>query len=36
MQRDPHRGSYVISHSVPIEIEVSNRAAKGSAEGFAI
>jgi DMSO/TMAO reductase YedYZ molybdopterin-dependent catalytic subunit len=36
MQRDPHRGSYVISHAVPIEVEVSDRATKSSAESFAI
>jgi len=36
MQRDPHRGSYVISHAVPIEVEVSDRAAKGAPESFAI
>jgi DMSO/TMAO reductase YedYZ molybdopterin-dependent catalytic subunit len=36
VQRDPHRGSYVISHAVPIEVEVSDRAARGAEEGFAI
>ncbi|MBI5774972.1 MAG: sulfite oxidase [Verrucomicrobia bacterium] len=36
MQRDPHRGSYVISHVVPIEVEVSGRLGGGGAEPFAI
>ncbi|MBI3880759.1 MAG: sulfite oxidase [Verrucomicrobia bacterium] len=36
LQRDPHRGSYVISHSVPIEVEVSKRAAGGGPEPFDI
>ena len=36
MQRDPHRGSYVISHVVPIEVEVSSKARGGGPEAFAI
>lgn len=35
MQRDPHRGSYVISHVVPIEVELSAKLG-GGAEPFAI
>lgn len=34
--RDPHRGSYVISHTVPIEVEVSDKAPGGGPEPFAI
>jgi DMSO/TMAO reductase YedYZ molybdopterin-dependent catalytic subunit len=36
MQRDPHRGSYVISHAVPIEVEVTDRQPPGTTESFAI
>ncbi|HEY6169447.1 MAG TPA: sulfite oxidase [Verrucomicrobiae bacterium] len=36
MQRDPHRGSYVISHVVPIEVEVSDKVRGGGPEPFAI
>jgi DMSO/TMAO reductase YedYZ molybdopterin-dependent catalytic subunit len=35
LQRDPHRGSYVISHALPIEVQVSPQAASGT-EGFTI
>jgi hypothetical protein len=35
MQRDTHRGSYVISHVMPIEVEVASRP-RGTAESFAI
>jgi DMSO/TMAO reductase YedYZ molybdopterin-dependent catalytic subunit len=35
LQRDPHRGSYVISHVLPIEVQVSAQATGGS-EGFTI
>jgi DMSO/TMAO reductase YedYZ molybdopterin-dependent catalytic subunit len=36
MQRDPHRGSYVISHVLPVEVEVSARGVAGAGETFAI
>lgn len=36
LARDPHRGSYVINHAVPIEVEISDRAKKGTPESFAI
>jgi DMSO/TMAO reductase YedYZ molybdopterin-dependent catalytic subunit len=35
IQRDPHRGSYVISHAMPIEVEVSTKSA-GATDSFAI
>jgi len=35
-QRDAHRGSYVISHVVPIEVEVSDKVRGGGPEPFAI
>jgi DMSO/TMAO reductase YedYZ molybdopterin-dependent catalytic subunit len=36
MQRDPHRGSYVISHVQPIEVELRKKATGASTEGYAI
>jgi DMSO/TMAO reductase YedYZ molybdopterin-dependent catalytic subunit len=36
MQRDVHRGSYVISHVQPIEVEVRKVSASGSPDSYAI
>lgn len=36
MQRDAHRGSYVISHVMPIEVEVSGKPPFGATDSFAI
>ncbi|MDQ3624078.1 MAG: sulfite oxidase [Verrucomicrobiota bacterium] len=36
LQRDAHRGSYVISHVMPIEVEVSNKPPSGATDSFAI
>ncbi|HEY2574235.1 MAG TPA: sulfite oxidase [Verrucomicrobiaceae bacterium] len=36
MQRDSHRGSYVVSHVMPIEVEVSSKVPPGSTDSFAI
>lgn len=36
VQRDSHRGSYVISHVMPIDVEVSNKPPFGATDTFAI
>lgn len=36
MQRDAHRGSYVISHVMPVEVEVSRKQAGAASDSFAI
>ncbi len=36
MQRDAHRGSYMISHVQPIEVEVRKLSASGSTDAYAI
>jgi len=36
MQRDSHRGSYIISHVQPIEVEVRKVSAPGSTDSYAI
>jgi hypothetical protein len=36
MQRDSHRGSYIISHVQPIEVEVRKVSAMGSTDSYAI
>jgi len=36
MQRDAHRGSYMISHVQPIEVEVRKLSASASSDAYAI
>jgi hypothetical protein len=36
MQRDPHRGSYIISHVQPIEVEVRKVSASELTDAYAI
>ena len=36
MQRDAHRGSYMISHVQPIEVEVRKLSSSGSTDAYAI
>jgi hypothetical protein len=36
MQRDTHRGSYIISHVQPIEVEVRKVSSSGSTDSYTI